>query len=737
MFELPLFLLAALGGAMIPLLLHMMQKRRSLPIPFPTLRFLQLAQKASSRRIRIEHLLLWLLRTLIMLLLGSAFAMPVLRSGRGGGFFGRAPRDIAIVLDVSYSMGYLTGRDTVFDRALDMAVDLVDGLAEGDRFCIYLAGEKPQALIAEPISDKTTGTARLRALKPTFETSRLLPAVAAAREALRQTSGRRPQELHILTDNQELAWGRGTLTGSGNTAEGEAAGGDHATAEAAASDRRLTYFVTLAGVAAPENITPRLIELQPVVLFKDSGAQLTVELGHSGSPRETTVTFYLNGQEHARRAVTAGTPQGGQVVFPLPPLPPGIHTGRVECPADNLAADDAFHFLIRVRPQMPTLVCGGERDTFFLRAALRAAAGGEAAFTAVEPEALAGETLSGYSTVFLCNALPLSGQAMAAVDAYVRRGGLLVLFPGFRAAVADYRAWASLPGVPREVRELPRNASRQTLLWTAARHPVLRTLDGALTTPVIAMERGLVWDETAADTQPIITLSSGDPLLLERPSGDGRVMLFAVSADRAWSNFPLTPFYLPLIAQLVEYGAGLGANAPFVWGGGMLPLATVLPEAGPEIALTGPDGRPATIRRVLQDGQMLGYIEDATLPGIYLQSGASGPQPALAVNMPREESDLTPVAPDALAALLGVESLHTAFDRESLAALLHDHRVGRTYGELLLWLVLLLLAAEFVYANRLARGSARLSEQLTLDSSGRIRGHLAAALAGSPEGEGQ
>lgn len=730
MFELPLFLLAALGGSMIPLLLHMMQKRRSPPVPFPTLRFLLMAQKSSSHRIRAEHLLLWLLRTLIMLLLGAAFAMPVLRAGGGGaGFLGRAPRDIAIVLDVSYSMGYQTGRDTVFDQAIALAVDLVEGLAESDRFCIYLAEDQPQALIAEPISDKQIGTARLRALKPSHGTSRLLPAVAAAREMLEQTAGRRQQELHILTDNQALAWGRDAVD-DGNHAE------EDADADAPRSDRNLTYFVTLTGVIAPENTTPRLIELQPTVLFKDSAAQLRVELGHTGPPRETTVTFYLNDQEQARQAVTAGTPQGGQVVFPLPPLPPGSHSGRVETLVDNLASDDAFHFLVRVREQMPTLVCGEARDTLFLRAALRALAGGEAVFTEVAPEALAGEALQAYSTVFLCNALPLSGQAMAALDQYVRRGGLLVVFPGFRAAVGDYKAWANLPGAPQEIRAFERAASRQTLLWQDLRHPVLRTLDSALTTPVIALERALVWAETAADAQPLIALGSGEPLLLERPVGDGSIMLFAISADRSWSNFPLTPFYLPLISQLVEYGAGLGASAPYVLGAKMLPLHAVLPEAGPDVALRTPDGRPVTIRRVLQDGQTLGYIEEATMPGIYRMVGANGEQPALAVNMPREESDLTPVATDGLAALLGVESLHTATDRESLTALLQDHRVGRTYGELLLWLVLLLLPLEFVYANRLARGTARLSDQLTLDPSGRIKGHMAATLSGGQEGKG-
>jgi len=716
MFEAPIFLLAALIGGMIPLFLHMMQKRRAQPVPFPTLRFLLAAQKSASRSLRIEHLLLWLLRSLIMVLFGTAFAMPVLRSGSGGGFLGRAPRDIAIVLDMSYSMGYQTGRDTVFDRMIDIAGNLLGGLNESDRFCIYLAGEKPQALIAEPIGDRESGLAQLKALRPSWTGSRLLPAMEAAHDALLKAAGRRQLELHVLTDNQALAWTRPALEaeGSGETVE-------------PAQDRRLTVFVTLAGVPAPENVTAQRIELMPPVLFQGGGARLSVRLDHTGPPRETTATFFLNGTESARRPVTTGAPSAQQIIFAVPPLPAGTHIGRVEVPADNLAADDTFHFLIRVRDRMPTLVVGAESDTFFLRAALRASAGGVAAFTLVAPEALGGEKLGDYSSILLCNALPLPGQTVSAVERFVQRGGLLVMFPGAHAAITDYQAWQCLPGVARENREVSRAQAKQMLIWNAPAHPVLQSLGDALADPVVAVQRVLVLEAAGAGTVPLVSLSSGLPMLLERPFGEGRVLMFAVTADRIGSNFPLTPFFLPLMAQIVEYGAGLGGVPPFIWGREQLVLDAFLPEAVPNVRLTGPQGSPLPVRSVLKEGQTSLYLENATEPGVYTLAGNDGPEPFLAVNMAREESDLTPLDADAVASLLAPRKVHLASDQESLAELIHQHRVGRTYGELLLWILLGLLLAEFVYANRLARARGLLSDALTIDVSGRVRGRVHAS----------
>ena len=74
----PMFLYA-LGAGLIPLVLHLLKRRQAVIVHFSTLRFLKLAQKKSSRRMRMENFLLWLLRTILLLLLALAFAMPVIR----------------------------------------------------------------------------------------------------------------------------------------------------------------------------------------------------------------------------------------------------------------------------------------------------------------------------------------------------------------------------------------------------------------------------------------------------------------------------------------------------------------------------------------------------------------------------------------------------------------------------------------------------------------------------------
>ncbi len=472
MFLSPLFLIAAGLGASVPLLLHLMQNKRKELLPFPTIRFLKLAEKHSSRKIRLENFLLWLLRTLIMLLLGMAFAMPMIRKS-GFGWLGNSPRDVAIVLDASYSMGYHTGRGSIWDRGIESATAIIEGLSDKDRFCIYLAREQPEALIAEPIANKQDGLARLRALQPGETSSRLGPAVATAMKALLKADARRERELHVITDNQAVAWR--DMAGEKNEI-----------------DPKTAVFVSLLGVPAPENAGVASVELQPPVARKDSEIKVTAKMLRSGPAEDTTATLYIDDKEVARRSIKAGDPEAAAPNFTLPALPIGVHTARVQTPDDNLPIDDPFYFLVRVQDEMPSLIVGNESETLYLRTALRTGIGAGAVATTT-PEHLTDKPLTTFSCIFLCNALPLAGQAITAIEDYVKAGGVLVIFPGTAAKPDDYKAWTSLPGAPTSIDELPLAERNRTLTWDLPQHLLVRSLREGVSVPVLAIRRRLAW----------------------------------------------------------------------------------------------------------------------------------------------------------------------------------------------------------------------------------------------------
>lgn len=695
MFLTPFFLYLAAAGAAVPLLLHLMQSRRKVQMPFPTVRFLKLAEKHSSRKVRLENLLLWLLRTLIMALLGLAFAMPIIRSA-GLGFLGDAPRDVAIVIDASYSMSYRTGRGTVWERGSDAARAVIEGLSDKDRFCIFLAREQPEALVAEPIGNKEEGISRLKALQPGTASSRLAPAVGAALKALRKAEGKREREIHIVTDNQALPW-------------------QSFATDKEEIEKQTGVFVALLGVPNPENVAAVSVDVQPPVVRKGADIKITAALARSGKPTDTTATLFIDDKDAGRRQVKAGDPDSAAPTFNLPPLDAGMHVARIQTPEDNLPIDDSLHFLIRVQDQLPSLLVGSTDDTLFVRTALRTGFGGASAVTAIAPDQIAEQKLSNFTCVILCNALPISGQSMSAIEDYVKGGGLLVIFPGMKATPDAYKSWTCLPGIPVAVEDVPLAQQNRTLTWDKPQHPLVRPLREGIAVPALAIRRRLAWKELHETTDRLVSMGADQPFLLDRAFGDGRVLMFAVAADRTWSDFPLSPFYLPLVVQCADYSGSVGAKAPLVWATDALSLSERFPDLKGTPTMSAPDATPVSIRSANVQGRTVLIAENLTAPGIYTLDD----KPALAVNLARNESDLTPIPEPEIAKRLGVETAHVATDVDALKRMITEHRVGRTYGEHLLWLAFALVVVEFLVANLLMRRTAR-AEQLCVDAAGHV-----------------
>ena len=732
----PIFLWAA-SAAAVPLVLHLMQRRRTVRIPFSTIRFLKLAEKRSSSRIRMENFLLWLVRTLLMLLLALGFAMPMLRTRAFGDFLGKSSRDVGLVIDASYSMDYALGnQDSVWERVRQSATAIIEGLEDGDRLCIFLATDDVKPVIEQLSPEREFALAQVKALDTVPTSSQLAPAIMAAWESLRQ-GDRKEREIHVITDGQALPWNSFQQSDTNRvTADAAPATTNAADPTARASTRmdawqpekidpKATFFITCLGVPNPENAAPVDIDIQPALLVSDTPSKAQTRLTYCGAPRSTSVRLFVNGDEVASRAAALDGDNIGDLLFAVPPLPAGKHPARMETPLDNLPVDNVFHFLFEVRESLPVLCVGANDDTLFLSKALNPGGGnsGGIQVTSVETENLPGEDLSGFSTVILCNALPLSGQEVIRLEQFVQAGGLLVIFPGNGAVANDYKPWSCLPAMPTRITESDRSKTKRLLRWAKPQHPILRNLRmGPEGAPVVTVRRELAWDTLDPKAEMLILSGADTPFMAIRGYGRGQVLLFTISADRTWAEFPLSPFFLPLMHQVVQYGAGIGGTTPFLWASRSLSLSEHLPFASEQDVLADPEQNSVPIRASHSGDKTLLRVENLLKPGVYTITKAGQPEstPAFAINIDRTESDLTPLKREDIPALIGHPNVVVAGDREELLRLIKEHRVGRTLGEFLLWLALALSIIECFYANLKMKSIKSLSETLGVESSGRI-----------------
>ena len=195
----PLFLLGLLAVA-VPIIVHLVNRERKNAIAFPSLMFLRRVPFRSVRRQRIRHWLLFALRCLALILLAAAFARPFLDRDENNVAGGTGPREVVVLLDRSYSMGY----GDRWARATGAAERAIAGLAAADRATLVLFDHEATA-VAGPTSDAAVLRTALREARPAAGATRYAPALAVAQQML-ESAERPRREVVLISDFQRAGW---------------------------------------------------------------------------------------------------------------------------------------------------------------------------------------------------------------------------------------------------------------------------------------------------------------------------------------------------------------------------------------------------------------------------------------------------------------------------------------------------------------------------------------------------
>ena len=147
----PILLFGILAAA-IPLLIHLWSRRQARRVDFSSLMFLLVAHRQNVRRIQLKNLLILLLRVAIITLIALALSRPLLKNQFS--FAGaRAKTSAVIILDNSFSVGYQGVRGQRFEKAKEVALEVVDSLRHGDSVAVILMSDIPDAIFLKLTRD--------------------------------------------------------------------------------------------------------------------------------------------------------------------------------------------------------------------------------------------------------------------------------------------------------------------------------------------------------------------------------------------------------------------------------------------------------------------------------------------------------------------------------------------------------------------------------------------------------
>jgi hypothetical protein len=696
--------------AAAPVILHLIMRRKPVPYPFPALRFLQQRAVANRRRLRVNHLLLLLLRIAAIVLLAMALARPVLR---GAGWIPEAegPVAAAFVFDTAPRMALREGNQTRLERAAAMAKVLFKKLPSGSQVAVFDTAGTPAAL-----SLAVAAEARVDRLSTASPVLSLPGAMVAARRLLEGSELQR-RELYVFTDCSQGAWSQALDRVVDPTPE----------------QGSLTTLYCDVSAKAPRNLAIETLDLSGERIASGTPLAVTVGISRVGPEATRQVAVELVGEDgrpvrRAAKSVSPGDARPEAARFDIGGLSPGIHQGKVVLDgSDDLAADDAVSFTVEVGSPERVIVATAKPAPRTARLMTEALApvtlrkAGTARF-APEPVAIDALDATAWRTaagIVLLDPPPLADREAEDLVNWVSEGHGLVVWLG--PAAQSGTAFNS-PSMRRllggDLVRVWRSPDASNYLAPGSLdHPVLaafRRVGDAVPWQDFPVYRhwefapaGAGGESDATGATVVATYRNGLPAILEHRLGHGRVIVvttpvgFSSTDPAAWNllatGFEPWPFVvlanetlLHTIDATVQRNVVAGQPVVLTLGRRDLPTAIVHTPGGEDF--------PVAIDRTRGTATITATLE----PGNYtVRAGGAvgGVADGFSVTLDPTTTDFRRLSPEQLASVLGPGHRLARTEEE----LVRDVNLERVGSELFGWAILLAavaMAADWVVANR-------------------------------------
>ena len=582
--------LFALPLALVPIALHLINRKQREVVHWGAMQFLTDASAEGSRYQRIEELLLLACRVGLVLALIMALARPLIRTSIFGA---SAQRDVVLLLDNSLSTDLKVGDSTVFDQMKDRAQQVLGDLAAGDQVRVMLSAGDGGWLQPEPIMRGSGGFAalkkRLAQSQPTLAKTNVRQALQSVLDSyVDETDQSLPRAIILLTDGQAEGW------------EAESSSAWQQLAKMMSSPQGEQTPISLQ-VIFPDEIADTVSNIAVAEISSRSNLVPTGEkvafqtrVINTGDSDQFDVVLHWtsNGERHKESTIDKLSP-GESRELEWSTLLESNGCVRVGCELDAESADDQLGLdnsvqkIVEVTDRIPILFVrdGSSYNTstghVFFNSALGygPSASDDSWRSVYEPTTISVEELDSqnfvdYHTVVLSDTGSLPSHVMDQLQDYVHDGGGLWVALGNRADPTTFNAawydegtglcpWQLADIVTQDdsqadPKETDSDSEQPMLIHQPDQHhPATATL--AKTSQVDLDDVQIRQRHTFSDEdelRPISALletSRGERLVVENAFGQGRVIVQTFPLGNGWTNLPLTRAYVVMVHDWLAY----------------------------------------------------------------------------------------------------------------------------------------------------------------------------------------
>jgi len=664
----------ALAAATIPVLLHLLSRRRLPLISFSTLEFLQKLQKKKSRRVQIKQLILLIIRTLAIIALVLVFARPALR-GNQAGAGSAAAVEIALVVDNSLNSATETRDGQIIRLTTNRVQNLFELCGPNDRITLIPT--------AQPFRRISVGSGQIDLLRDRLENlthgfwSPQLTDTRSQIDSLLSETPRFNREVFFIGGFYSSEWDSLDLSQPGET------------------ERR--YLIPIGPDNNP-NLSVDDITVGNAILQHNRPVELNAALSNhsSKSIENALVSVYLEGERVAQSSVNI--PGNGTIIRDFAIVPD--KSGKLACSVkweniDPFKPDDRLWTILDIPDSLRVLAIAPKNvSRVIVNAALSASEANFVQLTWADPVKWETMSLAGFDAVLMIGLKTASAGASERITEFIKRGGGAVIFQNPEADLAGLSRglWNKLGFSGAKGLNVGEPTGWGNI---DLEHPIFNGVfddKGAPRTPLFDFSVDLA---VGKNDQIVIPLSSGKPFLMERQVSRGRVMMFSVPVDPSSSNFVYSGIFAPLLLRSLSYVASGTGNGSLEWETGKS-YKVILPLSNAQnIQMSVPNGDQEELIPRPVVGGVEYEIGRIALPGIYDLKIGKRIIARYAANIPANQSDLKRRNIDDIAERLENCAIISP-ENENLSETIKQARFGREIWSQIAAIFIALLAVESV-----------------------------------------
>ncbi|MFH1259689.1 MAG: BatA and WFA domain-containing protein [Elusimicrobiota bacterium] len=525
------FFLWGLALASLPILIHLLTRKKFRPLLFSTIIFLKKASQKILPRYRLRQWLLLAVRTLLLILLTLFFARPIIH------FYSSQDKTSnlasVILLDTSYSMSATVNNQTKFEQAREVALETIAGFQPQDRLALITFSNRIEnkTPFSSPHSEDLIKTVTESAI--TCRPTTVIYALEEAYQLLTNCPGSKKQII-IVSDLAQHGWKK--------IIKGQIQGFD---------PKVMVCFLKLGDNES--NLACQNISLLSMVEKRKQILPVEIKNFSAEDKKNAGITLWLEGKQADSGFLNIAPQQKAVKELSYTFHKKGSFPCWVELEPDILELDNRMFFIQKVLARIPVLCVDGDpqfvpvrQETFYLKFALAPDKTAPLDVKVVNLSELEKINWPAYPVIFLANC-NLDEKQSELIKNYWRKGGKIIIFCGDKINPAAYNRFLE-ELLPAELVSVV--SQKQTVSLADQQHPALQIFaDPAQIDLKSALVEKFVSVKAGEGSQALFNYANGQPAVLEKEG----VILFTTTADRDWSNLAVKPIYVSLLQNLVNY----------------------------------------------------------------------------------------------------------------------------------------------------------------------------------------